>query len=98
MSKTSRIDKPLSEAKEGDQDATGLAATAQTLAGIDEGDLPPPPEPPEPPTPPAPAPEAAAPADAAPAPLWAPHEHIPHEGGSFVRQSDGSLTRTEEEA
>ena len=48
------------------------------------------------PAPPAPG-AAPAPAEPAPpAPLWEPHEHIPSEGGSFLRQPDGSLTKAEE--
>lgn len=44
-----------------------------------------------------PAPEPADAAADAPltAPLWEPHEEVPAQGGSFVRQPDGSLTKAD---
>lgn len=98
MGKNTRIDEQaLSQAPELPQDGTGLALTAKVVEGIGENDVKIARELPTPPVPPAPEPDAVAPADVAPAPLWAPHEHVPQEGGSFVRQPDGSLLRTEEE-
>lgn len=97
MGKTFKTDEAaLSEAHGEAQDTTGLAETAKVIAGIVGTDHLAPPEAAQTPPLPAPTPEAAAPAADAAAPLWAPHEHVPHQGGSYIRQPDGSLTREEE--
>ena len=45
----------------------------------------------------APAPVPAPETEGEPAFAWEPHEEIPQAGGSYIRQSDGSLVKAEPE-